>query len=108
MDAFVSTTTEYVPPRVLTQKLHLSPGALRLWGDSGKIRMFKTPSGHRFYHLEDVKNVLGLSLPVALIQNSKCCYARVSTSKQVDDLRRQEDFFRIQFPDYELVSDIAS
>jgi len=107
-NAGLVSTTDYVPPRVITQKLHVSPGALRIWGDKGKIRMFKTPSGHRYYHLQDIKDVLGLSVPATPLQKQKCCYARVSTSKQVDDLRRQEDMFRSQFPDHDLVSDVAS
>ena len=106
-DSIISTA-DYVPPRIITQKLHLSDSTLRIWGDKGKIRMFRTLSGHRYYHLQDVKNVLGLSISPTPIPIQKCCYARVSTSKQMDDFKRQQDMFRSQFPDHDLVSDVAS
>jgi predicted site-specific integrase-resolvase len=39
---------------------------------------------------------------------SRIAYCRVSSKKQADDLRRQEDFYRSDYPDHELVSDIGS
>jgi len=102
---------DYVPPRVIVQTLHLSSGTLRGWGDTGKIRMIKIPSGHRYYHLQDIRDILGIITPPEEdppIPNQKCCYARVSTPKQMIELERQQDMFRADFPDHELISDITS
>jgi predicted site-specific integrase-resolvase len=38
----------------------------------------------------------------------KIAYCRVSSAKQADDLSRQIEFFRSQYPDYEIVKDIGS
>ena len=38
----------------------------------------------------------------------KICYCRVSTSSQKEDLERQIKFFRIKYPEYEIIKDIGS
>lgn len=38
----------------------------------------------------------------------KIVYARVSSAKQKDDLRRQVDFLRTEFPDHVVVTDVGS
>jgi predicted site-specific integrase-resolvase len=79
---------------------------LRVWDSENKIRTVRTSSGQRRYNLEDIQNTRG-SLP-APREQKKICYARVSSQKQIDDLRRQEDFFKSKFPTYDVVTDIGS
>ncbi len=39
---------------------------------------------------------------------NKICYCRVSSSKQKEDLKRQEEYMRTKYPTYEIISDIGS
>jgi putative resolvase len=38
----------------------------------------------------------------------KICYCRVSSGKQKEDLKRQEDYMRNKYPTYEIISDVGS
>lgn len=97
---------EYVNSKEAKSLLQVSIGTLRNWDASGKIRTIRTPSGIRRYNMEDIHNILDCKkLPE---EKPKVCYARVSSKKQMDDLKRQEDLFRSQFPNHQLVTDIGS
>ena len=87
--------------------LRVSTCTLRQWDKKGKIRSIRTPSNHRLYHKEDVHAIVGIATPPTQ-ERKKALYCRVSSKKQVDDLKRQEDFLREKFPDYQLVTDIGS
>ena len=76
------------------------------WSNKGKINTIKSPSGVRLYSIKDIQNILGCnSLPE---KKKKIVYCRVSSFKQKDDLERQKDFFRNEYPDHLLVEDIGS
>lgn len=97
----------YVRPRVATEVLHIKDVTLRKWADQGKVRFIRTPSGQRLYHLPSLQ--LLYSCPSASSPpKQKICYCRVSSKKQLDDLKRQQDFFKQQFPNHILVTDIGS
>ena len=76
------------------------------WANSGKINTIKSPSGIRLYSLKDIQNVLGCD--VNFKEKKKIAYCRVSSSKQKDDLERQKNFFRHEYPDFSLVEDVGS
>ena len=76
------------------------------WANSGKINTIKSPSGIRLYNLNDIQNVLGCD--VNFKEKKKIAYCRVSSHKQKDDLERQKNFFRHEYPDFILVEDIGS
>ena len=100
---------DWVTPQKARELLRITNKTLIVWDKEGKIRTIRTPSGHRRYNLEDIQNFVSCNIPAPpKAQKTKVCYVRVSSSKQMDDLERQKDYFRSEFPDHELVTDVGS
>lgn len=97
---------EYISTKEARLLLGVSIDTLRSWDEQGKIDTIRTPSGFRKYNKQDVYNILGWTLPVT--KKKKIAYCRVTSKNQQDDLERQVNFFRSNYPDYEVVSDIGS
>jgi predicted site-specific integrase-resolvase len=76
------------------------------WSKTGKINTIKSPSGVRLYCFKDIQNILGCDIDIK--EKKKIVYCRVSSIKQKDDLNRQTDFFRHEYPDHDVVEDIGS
>jgi len=76
------------------------------WSKTGKNNIIKSPSGIRLYSIKDIQNILGCNIDIK--EKKKIVYYRVSSNKQKDDLERQKDFFRHEYPDHLLVEDIGS
>lgn len=60
----------------------------------------------RRYDLQNIYNILGRD--TAYESKKKVVYCRVSSKKQIDDLERQIDFFKSNYPDHAVVTDIGS
>jgi putative resolvase len=104
-------SNEYINTKNAVQLLQVTPKTLRLWDKENKIRTIRTPSGIRRYNMQDIQNILGCSSITEKTRNKeqkKVCYARVSSKKQMDDLDRQKDFFRCNYPNHIVVSDVDS
>lgn len=86
----------YVSSKKASQYYKVSTQTLRRWADSGQIEFIRTKGKHRRYKINQNKE--------------KGCYiyTRVSSKKQQHDLKRQTDFLLSKFPNYEVISDIAS
>jgi predicted site-specific integrase-resolvase len=91
---------KYYTSREASRILGVHPDSLRKWADNGEINCIKTKSGQRRY---DVDSYIGKSTTSTTI-----CYCRVSSHKQRDDLDRQVEFLRNQYPTAEFVKDIGS
>jgi putative resolvase len=90
----------YVPLRKAVEFLGLHPHTLRKYADEGKIRSIKNEAGQRLYDVESYQRGAMVAVTV--------CYCRVSSTKQRDDLLRQVEFIRGQYPDAEIIQDIGS
>lgn len=97
---------EFITTKKAKEMLQISVKTLRVWDKEGKIRTIRTPSNMRRYNLEDIQNIIGSSSSSE--EKQKICYCRVSSRKQMDDLKRQQDFFREKYPDHILVTDVGS
>jgi predicted site-specific integrase-resolvase len=97
---------EYITSQKARQILQITTKTLRIWGEEGKIRTIRTPSNIRRYSSQDIQRIINGNITPN--EKQKICYARVSSRKQMDDLERQKDFFRSNFPSHELVTDIGS
>ena len=97
---------EYINTPQARKILDVCTQTLRSWANQGKVRSIRTPSNQRMYHKQDIYDIIGRK--TITTEKKKIIYARVSSKKQMDDLERQEDFLRKQYPDYELVTDIGS
>ena len=99
----------YVKASVFKKHFHVDPCTLRRWADAGRIDYRWSPGGIRLYKLPDDSGGLPADVDGDEQQKKKkIVYARVSSSKQKDDLRRQADYLLSKFPDHELVTDVGS
>lgn len=103
MDELNST---YLPYSKLKKVFNLNAQTYRNWVDKGIIRAVVTPSGTRLYNTDDVKSVFNIQNQS--LQCEKIIYARVSSSHQADDLKRQIQLLSTHYPDHTIISDIAS
>jgi predicted site-specific integrase-resolvase len=78
----------------------LHPHTLRKYADEGKISHIKNEAGQRLYDVESYQR--------GATRTAVICYCRVSSTKQRDDLARQVEFMRQQYPDAEILTDIGS
>lgn len=85
-------------PKELSELLGVSNECLRLWYEEGKIKGTTTKGGHRRYIYKVVEED----------KRKSFIYARVSSSKQKDDLQRQISYLQERFPNHEVISDIGS
>lgn len=87
----------YVPTREAIKHFKVSEQTLRDWANSNKVKYITTKGGHRRYLIEEKQT-----------KKKRIIYARVSSSKQKNDLIRQVKFMRRKYPKYEVVFDIGS
>ena len=97
---------EYITSNQAREILKVSLKTISRWTKDGKIRFITTPTGRKRYNIKDIYNFQ--SCNPDSIEKEKICYCRVSSSKQMDDLKRQQDFFRSKFPSHQLVTDVGS
>jgi len=98
----------YLPASKIRERYEISRSTLVTWGDSGKIRIRRLGNGgKRIYHLGDVERELG---PTTESDTKKECYiyARVSSSKQSADLKRQVECLEESYPNHKTLKDIGS
>ena len=87
-------------PKQLADKLQVSKETLRLWAEEGKLKATKTEGGHRRYFYDEKV--------VSKRSRLKFIYARVSSKKQENDLKRQIDSLQKLYPEYKVISDTGS
>ncbi len=90
----------FVPLRKAVAALGLSTTTLRKYADEGTLPSIRNPAGQRLFDVDAY--LRGLQGPATVI------YARVSSSKQRDDLVRQIDRLQSAFPEAEVIQDVAS
>ena len=92
--------------------LKVDQQTLRKWADDGKLEIFRTQGGKRFYnvrrYLKDNNLEKLIEEPESPVEKLKICYARVSSKKQRDDLKRQKEELRSMYPKYIMIDDIGS
>jgi len=96
--------------REFAKLLGITPETLRVWERKGKIKPFRTKGRHRRYDDEMLREILFKSKPQ--VQKKTVLYARVSSTGQSDDLKRQinqlETFALSRGYCYEIYQDIGS
>jgi len=93
-------------PQQAAQHFNVSISTLKRWEEDGAIetsRVGNRPGSHRRYKVQ-------LSSPSAReSKQQQCiCYARVSSSAQKEDLERQVNSLRLQYPTHRIIQDIGS
>jgi putative resolvase len=95
-----------IPLREVCKLICVKPNTVREWAKSGKISYVKTPTGQTLYPKSQFKNLISSVFPIK--EKEKIIYCRVSSSKQLDDLQRQVDLLKLQYPEHKLITDCAS
>jgi putative resolvase len=96
----------YVSSKKAQQFYNVSGETLRLWAEENKIKFFSTKGGHRRYFIEDKLIEKHINEPE--FERKSIIYARVSSTKQKDNLQTQIDFLKEKYPKHEIMSDIGS
>jgi predicted site-specific integrase-resolvase len=91
--------SEWVPPFEAMRMYGVtSRSTLRRWANQSKIEYTRTPNGRYKYLKHDINSTTRMT----------CIYARVSTSKQKQDLDRQIEYLKTKYTSTNVYSDIAS
>ena len=101
----------YQPASKIREKYDISRTTLVSWGDSGRVSIRRLGNGgregKRIYHIGDVERELG-GTPASDKKKERYIYARVSSSKQAGDLKRQVADLQENYPDHKTLKDIGS
>jgi excisionase family DNA binding protein len=97
-------------PEEASKLLNCTVQSLINWTNNGKLQCIRTKGNHRRFLRSSIIPLLSPEKQSTFISKSKrnICYCRVSTSSQKEDLERQVQFFRINYPQYEIIKDIGS
>jgi len=95
----------YIRPEEACRLLKVTTRTLFNWDRKGKIKCIRTKGGHHRYLLSDVLQKTGKEEKK---QKRNICYCRVSTWSQKEDLERQVEYFRLKYPDHEIIKDTGS
>jgi predicted site-specific integrase-resolvase len=111
------TNDQYVTSSSIRKTFGVSNTTLRNWAESGRVRVVRVggDTGKRLYLKSDIQREFTGFKPrttegkaTAIAGQKRVCYARVSSAKQKDDLARQVEALKAQFPEHEIITDIAS
>ena len=109
-------TDEFVSGKKASEILGVAQITLRIWDEKKLIETIRTPGNKRMYNVKKylaskeqgsnkdfVINVKNLNK-----EKGKYIYARVSSLGQKNDLERQKELLKNQYPNYKLITDIGS
>ncbi|MFN9113806.1 MAG: IS607 family transposase [Bacteroidota bacterium] len=99
---------QYVPPRKAQQVVGVASVTLKEWALAGHIPFITTPGGKRLYDISKFSQSRSQNANSQSNLRQKVCYCRVSSTGQRDDLERQIQAMRSQFPHHKIISDIGS
>lgn len=105
----VKHSKEYISSIEAQRRYGYSASAFRQWANDGKIKVQRAPGGKRYYHIESLEEKIGIKKSESDCQEKKTIlYARVNSTKQRKDLKRQIEFLQEKYPQGEVISDIGS
>jgi len=98
----------FVAPKQIVSKYQISRQTLQTWAKKGDIQYRITPNGRYLYNRNQVQEIFKTGSGQEETERIKVCYARVSSTKQKEDLQRQIEEFKETYPYYSLYKDIGS
>lgn len=96
----------YYRPEDVCRILKITNRTLVRWNNEGKINSIRTEGNHRRFLKKDVDSRRLQSEKTDI--RKKICYCRVSTASQKNDLDRQIQFFKLNYPNHTIISDNGS
>jgi predicted site-specific integrase-resolvase len=102
--------SKFIPASKIRREYDISIGTLHNWSDSGKTNAIRLAGGKRLYDKESLDRLLTNTTKAEEKAKARIgyIYCRVSSSHQKEDLKRQIESLKCHFPNYEVISDIAS
>lgn len=97
----------FVRTKKAIEILGINYQTLHKLSNSGEIEVIRPKNSYRLYNINGFINKK-LDNKIENINKRKICYCRVSTLGQKDDLKRQIDYMKNKYKDYETISDISS
>lgn len=98
----------YVSGTNVAKQYDISITTLRNWADSKKIRCLRpNENGRRLYNVEDLRKILGHTNLHETLRKT-ILYARVSSDHQKEDLERQIEYLKKDYPNADVIKDVAS
>lgn len=98
---------KYITSSAVRKEFGISNTTLQRWANEGKIECVRTSGNHRLYERESVEKLFGTEKKI-LPNRRRVCYARVSSQHQKEDLARQVEDLRKEYPDHEIIQEIGS
>jgi putative resolvase len=86
---------------------NISTSNLRKWAREGRIEIDTTPGGH-YNYIIPITRTDEPEQPTKEGWTENIIYSRVSSRKQVDELKRQTKSLKQKYPEYTVVEDIGS
>lgn len=86
----------------------VTTATLRRWAETNKVRFSESPTKRKLYNKQDILAIINRTKIQKPEKKRKVAYCRVSSKKQSDDLDRQKEFFKLKYPEYDVVEDVGS
>jgi putative resolvase len=96
---------KYITSATVREHYGVSNTSLQRWANDGKIKTIRTTGGHRLYERESIAKLFGDQKEKT---KRRVCYARVSSAKQKEDLERQAEDLKKDYPNHEIIKDVGS
>ena len=100
--------TNYISPKKASAIIGVHWMTLRNWEVKGLIDSIRTPGGKRMYNVDKYLRQNNNMREHPTKNKRNICYCRVSTRGQSNDLERQIDYMKTNYPTYEIFSEIGS
>ena len=107
----MANDSHFITSKNAKARIGVHAHTLREWADSGLLPSIRVPSGQRLYDVDAFirKSYKGGDAPTDKSDDRlRLCYCRVFSHSQCDDLERQVEFMRSQYPDHTIVKDVGS
>jgi len=101
-------TQVFVTPKQIISKYQITRQTLQRWAQKGDIQYRITPNGRYLYNKNQVQEIFKTGSEQEEVERLRICYARVSSTKQKEDLQRQIEEFEKEYPGHKIYKDIGS
>ena len=102
----MSSTNQILTMQKACKRFGIRADTLRRWADNGHVPSFRSPNKVRMFHLADLEKFFNVNRTTS--SKEKVVYARVSSYKQRDDLERQVDLLKHNYPSHTVIQDIGT
>lgn len=105
----VVKSKDYITPLEAQKRYGYSASTFRNWANLGEIKCERAPGGKRFYDVSSIERKIGIKeKDKNKDKEGIILYARVSSTKQREELKNQIETLQREYPEGEVISEIGS